>query len=135
MNSIIVSFKIILYFILNKYIKFLQLVNTTIEIYILIFKLFGVLMMNLIEKIRNFLAIINQYLKKNNVHNDKILIELEEVKTQLEHAQLLFDSQTNLDLIDACIYQIDSLEAKYNYLIKEARKKGIKNNIEYSLAL
>ncbi len=92
-------------------------------------------MMNLIEKMRNLLAVINQYFKKNNVHSDKILLELEEVKNQLEHAQLLFNSQTNLDLIDSCIYQIDSLEAKYNYLIKEARKKGIKNDIEYSLAL
>lgn len=92
-------------------------------------------MMNLMEKMRNLLAVINQYFKKNNVHSDKILLELEEVKNQLEHAQLLFNSQTNLDLIDSCIYQIDSLEAKYNYLIKEARKKGIKNDFEYSLAL
>ncbi len=91
--------------------------------------------MKLIEKVRNLLAIINQYFKKNNRHSDKILLELAEVKDQLEHAQLLFNSQTNLDLIDSCIYQIDSLEAKYNYLIKEARKKGIKTDIEYSLAV
>lgn len=91
--------------------------------------------MKLIEKIRNLLSIIDQYFKKSNVHSDKILLELEEVKNQLDHAQLLFNSQTNLDLIDACIYQIDSLEAKYNYLIKEARKKGIKSDFEYSLAL
>ena len=99
------------------------MVNTTIEIYILIFKLFGVLIMKLIEKISNLLAIVNQYFRKNNVSSDKILLELAEVKNQLEHAQLLFNSQTNLDLIDSFIYQIDSLEAKYNYLIKEARKK------------
>ena len=111
------------------------MVNTTIEIYILIFKLFGVLIMKLIEKISNLLAIVNQYFRKNNVSSDKILLELAEVKNQLEHAQLLFNSQTNLDLIDSCIYQIDSLEAKYNYLIKESRKKGIKNDFEYSLAL
>ena len=91
--------------------------------------------MKLIEKMRTLMSMINQYFKKNTVHCDKILLELEEVKNQLEHAQLLFNSQTNLDLIDSCIYQIDSLEAKYNYLIKEARKKGIKNDFEYSLAL
>ena len=79
--------------------------------------------MKLLEKVRSLLAIINQYFNKNNVCSDKILLELAEVKNQLEHAQLLFNSQTNLDLIDSCIYQIDSLEAKYNYLIKEARKK------------
>ena len=74
---------------------------------------------------------ISKYLE-----DDKISVEeLAELKNQLENAQLLFNSQTNLDLIDSCIYQIDSLEAKYNYLIKEARKKGIKNDIEYSLAL
>ena len=86
--------------------------------------------MNILEKTNDLLVIIRQYFKKSSVSNNKILIELAEVKNQLEHAQLLFNLQTDLDLIESCIYQIDSLEAKYNYLLKEARKKGIKGEID-----
>ena len=70
--------------------------------------------MNIREKTNDLLAIIRQYFKKNSVSNNEILMELAEVKNQLEHAQLLFNLQTDLDLIESFIYQIDSLEAKYN---------------------
>ena len=86
--------------------------------------------MNIREKTNDLLAIIRQYFKKNSVSNNEILMELAEVKNQLEHAQLLFNLQTDLDLIESCIYQIDSLEAKYNYLLKEARKHGIKGKVD-----
>ena len=86
--------------------------------------------MNILEKTNDLLAIIRQYFKKNSVSNNEILMELAEVKNQLEHAQLLFNLQTDLDLIESCIYQIDSLEAKYNYLLKEARKHGIKGEVD-----
>ncbi len=86
--------------------------------------------MNILEKTNDLLTIIRQYFKKNSVSNNEILIELAEVKNQLEHAQLLFNLQTDLDLIESCIYQIDSLEAKYNYLLKEARKHGIKGKVD-----
>ena len=85
--------------------------------------------MNIREKTNDLLAIIRQYFKKNSVSNNEILMELAEVKNQLEHAQLLFNLQTDLDLIESCLYQIDSLEAKYNYLLKEARKHGIKGEV------
>ena len=58
------------------------------------------------------------------------MIEIAKVQDQLIQAQLLFDTQTNLDLIESCIYQIEALEVKYNYLIKEARAKGLKQNID-----
>ena len=86
--------------------------------------------MNIREKTNDLLTIIRQYFKKNSVSNNEILMELAEVKNQLEHAQRLFNLQTDLDLIESCIYQIDSLEAKYNYLLKEARKHGIKGKVD-----
>ena len=55
-----------------------------------------------------------------------LLQEIEEVKLMLKQANVEFNSQTNSDLIESCIYNLESLETKYNYLIKEARKQKIR---------
>lgn len=56
---------------------------------------------------------------------NKLMTELEEVKDELLRARIEFDTLTNLDLIESCIYQLESLEVRYNYLIKQARQKGL----------
>lgn len=85
--------------------------------------------MKIKEKVNNAVSIIRDRIFKKNKNDNSILMEIAKVQDQLVHAQLLFDTQTNLDLIESCIYQIESLEVKYNYLIKEARAKGLKQNI------
>ena len=57
-----------------------------------------------------------------------ILKEIEQVKVLLEQANIEFNSQINSDLIESCIYNIESLETRYNYLIKEARKLNIRQD-------
>lgn len=52
---------------------------------------------------------------------DKLVVELAQVKEELLRAQVEFDTLTNLDLIESCIYQMESLEVRYNYLLKQAR--------------
>ncbi len=59
-------------------------------------------------------------------NNNLLLEELDLVQNQLAQAHVVFNSQTNVDLIESSIYYIDSLETKYNYLIKEARKRQLK---------
>lgn len=51
-----------------------------------------------------------------------ILEELALVQNQLERAHVVFNFQTNLDLIESSIYYIEALESKYSYLLKKAKE-------------
>ncbi len=66
------------------------------------------------------------YLAEMERKRCEILEEMEEVKAKLKHANTEFNLQTDFDLIESCIYNIESLEKRYNYLIKEARKRKIR---------
>ncbi len=59
---------------------------------------------------------------------DKLVVELAQVREDLLRARIEFDTLTNLDLIESCIYQMESLEVRYNYLLKQARMVGLSQN-------
>lgn len=54
---------------------------------------------------------------------DDLIEEIEEVKAQLRNAQNRFDLFTDFDMTDACIYEMEALEARYRYLIKRAKEE------------
>lgn len=68
---------------------------------------------------------IRERLKSKEKLENNLVFELAEVREQLLRARVEFDTLTNLDLIESCIYQIESLEVRYNYLIKQAREAGL----------
>lgn len=57
-------------------------------------------------------------------HND-LLNQIREVCLQMHYNDKWFQSEIDNDLIDACIYQHEVLNAKYKYLIKKARNENI----------
>ncbi len=59
---------------------------------------------------------------------NQLLVEMQSVKAQLDQARSSFELQTNLDLIESNIYEIESLEVRYNYLIKQARAAGLRHS-------
>jgi hypothetical protein len=59
--------------------------------------------------------------KKNN----KLLDEIEAVKLRIETVQAHFDYQTDPDLIESCVFEMKSLMARYQFLLREAKKNGI----------
>lgn len=61
---------------------------------------------------------------ENNMKR-QLINDLMQVHDELQQTRNYFDLVNDLDLIESCIYQMESLETKYNYLLKEARKKGI----------
>lgn len=87
-----------------------------------------------IQSIRGVFSKRNDLKKNKDVNidanleraNDLILEELESVQNQLRCANVAFNVQTNFDLIESSIYHIDSLEKKYNYLLKEVRRRQLK---------
>lgn len=74
---------------------------------------------------------INCIIKPIQVHflekepKNKIFEDIDNVKKEIEYSRNLFNSLENTDLIESCIYQIGSLEVKYNYLLKKAKSLGI----------
>lgn len=57
--------------------------------------------------------------------DEKLISEIKELKKELDLARRHFDFQVNFDLIDADIYHINSLEARYSYLIKIAKRNRV----------
>lgn len=54
-----------------------------------------------------------------------LLKEIREVSQQMVSTNTWFQMEDDSDLIDACIYQMEVLNAKYRYLIRKARKENI----------
>jgi hypothetical protein len=55
----------------------------------------------------------------------KLLLEIEAVKRGLDAVAGRFEFQSDPDLVEACIYEMQALAARYRYLTREARRNGI----------
>ncbi|ADU26233.1 DUF2508 family protein [Ethanoligenens harbinense] len=55
----------------------------------------------------------------------QLLDEIEAVKARLEHVSARFDLQSDPDLLEECIYEMQALTARYRYLTREARRQGV----------
>lgn len=72
------------------------------------------------------ISFLKQKLEKEKPKDTSILQELNEIEMQISIMNNKFDIVTQPELIDSCIYQLGSLEAQYNYLLAEARRKGLR---------
>lgn len=93
-------------------------------------------------KAREFNKNINQFISKlknnfavNEVNEDERFLEqLNQAREEWHNAELYFQSVTEPDLIDYAIYKMEASRTKYVYLLKQARKMGIKaENVSNSL--
>lgn len=64
--------------------------------------------------------------EKSDYEVDTVL-ELKRLKSELDRAYNEFQNQTDSDLLEACIYEIQALRAKYSHLLKQAKKSGIQS--------
>ncbi len=53
---------------------------------------------------------------------EELLNEIEEIKRSLETAHSNFDNACDPDLVDSCIYEMNAIQYKYKYLLKQMRK-------------
>jgi len=65
--------------------------------------------------------------KKRDTHHDELIEEIRDTEKQLINIEKCFSSVSDNDLIDACIYQRESLCARYRYLMSKARMENIIN--------
>ena len=50
---------------------------------------------------------------------------IREVCQQLDLAQARFSMESDPDLIEGCIFEMESLRARYRYLLRTAREQGV----------
>ena len=53
--------------------------------------------------------------------HEELIRELREVQRQLNNVQAYFAMESDDDLLDAAIYQREALEARYRYLLRQAK--------------
>lgn len=57
--------------------------------------------------------------------NSSLLMQIRDTSRKLKIAYNRFEYESNEDLLDSIIYEIQSLKALYRYLLKQAKEKGI----------
>ena len=54
-----------------------------------------------------------------------IIVAIREVCNSIDIAQSRFEQETDPDLIESAIFELQSLRAKYRYLLRTARMQGL----------
>ena len=86
------------------------------------------------NKLRSVLKIIPMNKSKQEITSQADLTtEIKEIKEKLRNVQNRFNLYTDFDMTDACIYEMESLEARYRFLIKKAKKEKAEQSPVYSV--
>ena len=54
-----------------------------------------------------------------------ILYNMDELRRQLHYARMQFNQATEPELVDACVYEISALQARYDFYLRRARELEI----------
>lgn len=68
---------------------------------------------------------------KENITSEReaeLLYELKCLNRELELAYRNFENQTDADLLNASIFRLNEVSARYSYAVKKAKEYGIKSN-------
>lgn len=66
-----------------------------------------------------------RYLLKPAKKEKGLLDEIRATLGLIKSSRCWFESECDADLIEACVYQMEALEAKYRYLLKMAKRQGL----------
>ncbi|WP_312101144.1 YaaL family protein [Lachnoclostridium sp.] len=60
--------------------------------------------------------------KKQDEINKELLKEIANTQKELESAYSNFENVVDPDLIDSCIYQVNAIQQRYKFLLKQVKK-------------
>lgn len=60
--------------------------------------------------------------KKKDPRLEELLFEIEKTKKDLETAYQHFENVVDPDLIDSCIYEVNAIQHRYKFLLRQAKK-------------
>lgn len=61
---------------------------------------------------------------ETDLRNQQLMEDLSDVKMKLDSAHCRFEYALEEDLVDSTIFEIESLETRYSYLLKQAKSLG-----------
>ncbi len=64
-------------------------------------------------------------MRSNDTKKGLIIEQMREVCDQITSTQMWFQMEDDQDLIEACIYQMEVLNARYRYLLRKAKAENI----------
>ena len=67
---------------------------------------------------------LKRVLFKSEEPTDEMREAIREVCHQLDCVQSRFEMETDSDMIESCIFEMESLRARYRYLIRLAKSRG-----------
>ena len=68
---------------------------------------------------------LRHMLIRENVTPDPIITAIREICSRIDAVQSRFQIETDPDLIEGCIYELESLRAQYRFLLRTARQQGV----------
>ncbi len=68
------------------------------------------------------------------VSREQLLSDLKLTKTALDDAYSNFENVVDPDLVDSCIYQVNAVQKRYHFLLKQVQLLDLQNAIEGELA-
>lgn len=68
---------------------------------------------------------LKRLLIKTPLSPDQTQEAIREVCAELRAVQARFALESDSDLIEACIYEMEALRARYRYLLKQAKSTGL----------
>lgn len=68
---------------------------------------------------------ISEKVLRSDVQPHPIIEAIRRVCADIDAAQSRFQQETDADLIEASVYELQSLRAKYRYFLRVARSEGI----------
>jgi hypothetical protein len=60
--------------------------------------------------------------KKKDLRSDELMIEIAKTQRDLDSAYQNFENVVDPDLIDSCIYEVNAIQHRYKFLLREAKK-------------
>ena len=62
---------------------------------------------------------------REEVQPHPLIVSIRNVCTAIDAVQNRFQMENDPDLIEGCIYELESLRAQYRYLLRTARQQGV----------
>ena len=69
---------------------------------------------------------LKKALVKTEEQPHELLTAIRDTCRRMDNAKLRFEMESDSDLIEACIYEMESLRARYRYLLRTAKNRGVK---------
>ncbi len=70
-------------------------------------------------------AIRKAILKTPVEEPDELLVAIRDVCARMDNVNTRFSMESDNDMIEACIYELESLRAHYRYLLRLAKSRGM----------